>query len=48
MFTPIGVVLVSLLIILNIFHTLFSVSTFNFENVIADWETNQDLDAIKM
>ena len=48
MFTPIGVVLVSLLLILNIFHTLFSVSTFNFENVIADWETNQDLDAIKM
>ena len=36
--TPaIGVVLVSLLLTLNIFHTLFSVSIVNFEQVNAGW-----------
>ena len=33
----IGVVLVSLLLTLNIFHTLFSVSIVNFEQVNAGW-----------
>ena len=35
--TP-GVVLVSLLLTLNIFHTLFSVSIVDFEQVNADWD----------
>ena len=34
--TP-GVVLVSLLLTLNIFHTLFSAFIVNFEQVIAGW-----------
>ena len=34
---PIGVVLVSLLLILNIFYTLSSVSIVNFEQVNASW-----------
>ena len=33
----IGVVLVALLLTLNIFHTLFSVSIVNFEQVNAGW-----------
>ena len=33
-----GVVLVSLLLPLNIFHTFSSVSIVNFEHVIAGWE----------
>ena len=33
----IGIVLVSLLLTLNIFHTLLSVSIVNFEHVYADW-----------
>ena len=32
-----NVVLVSLLLILNIFHTLIHVSIVNFEHVIAGW-----------
>ena len=35
--TP-GVVLVSLLLTLNIFHTLFSAFIVNFEQVIAGWD----------
>ena len=35
--TP-GVVLVSLLLTLNMFHTLFSAFTVNFEQVIAGWD----------
>ena len=38
----IGVVLVSLLLTLNIFHTLFySVSIVNFEHVIVGWERSK-------
>ena len=33
-----GVVLVSLLLTLNIFHIRFGVSIVNFEHVIAGWE----------
>ena len=36
--TPIVVVLVSLLLTLNIFHTLFYVSIVNFEQVNADYK----------
>ena len=36
---PTGVILVSLLLILNIFHTFFSVSIVNFEHVIAGWDS---------
>ena len=35
----IGVVLFSLLLTLNIFHTCSSISIVNFEQVNADWET---------
>ena len=35
--TAIGVVLVSLLLTLNIFHTLFVLSIVNFEHAIASW-----------
>ena len=35
---PIGVVLVSLYLNLNIFHTCFSVSIVNFKYVISGWE----------
>ena len=37
MFKAIGVVLVSLLLTLNIFHTCSSVSIVNFEQVNAGW-----------
>ena len=33
-----GVILVSLLLTMNIFHTRFGVSIVNFEHVIAGWE----------
>ena len=38
--TPFGVVLVSLLLTLNIFHTL-CVSIVNFKHVIADWAVSK-------
>ena len=39
--TP-GIVLVPLLLTLNIFHTLSSVSIVNFEHVIAGWDERKN------
>ena len=37
--TPMSVILMSLLLTLNIFHTFSSVSTVNIEQVNAGWES---------
>ena len=44
--TPIVVVLVSLLLTLNIFHTLFYVSIVNFEQVNADYKRTKCVNQI--